>query len=472
MTYSVAILDEGITDGAQSRLGKATVFEHDYLFGDGDTDNHAADTHANSVFASLLRVSRAVDVLDLKIGDELGPLPYLVEQGMQDLLSLAPVHHVAAVSLSFSTYSNPGYEDEIAALQRSGVIFVVSSSNSGSHDGLESPAFPANLPGVIAVGSHDGRGRPSGFSNNGPGTDLLADGEDMPQAGFRGTSFAAPQVAATVAHVQAIVHGLTGTILDSAQMLDALRRGGTGPRSQPDPADDHTRYFLHDHARSLDYAWARYGGTDAKALEYVASYDDLSAAFGVDVAAGRNHFLRSGSVEERTIGFDGLSYVASYADLIVALGPNALAGAAHYIAAGRHEGRTDSFEELDYIASYDDLIGALGANPQAASTHFIAHGHGEGRTTSFDGLQYIASHGDLILAFGAAEERGAQHFITQGRGEGRARDDFDAAQYLANYADLRLAFGGDEEAAARHFILSGFAEGRTDGVLAGADFLI
>jgi hypothetical protein len=471
VTYSVAILDEGITNATQSRLRKPTVFERDYLLGDGDTDDGAADTHANSVFVSLLRTSRAEDVLDLKIGDDLGPLSNLVEQGLRDLVALAPSYRLAAVNLSFSSFDYPSYADEIAAIQNRGVIVVVSSANQGSHDGLERPPYPANLPGVIAVGAHDGHGRPSEFSNNGPGTALLADGEDMPREGLGGTSFAAPQVTATVAHVQGIVYGLTGSILNSAQMLDALRQGGTGPKSQPDPADGRTRYFLHDHNGSLDYAWSHYGGTAAKALEYVASHGDLMSAFGANAEAGRIHFERLGGVEERAITFDGLGYVASYADLITALGPNALAGVRHYIMAGRSEGRTITFDGLDYIASHDDLIGALGADGRAGSAHFVAHGYREHRAASFDGLQYIASNGDLILALGAAEARGAQHFIANGHAEGRARDTFDAARYLENYADLRLAFGADEAAAARHFITFGFLEGRTDEPLSATDFL-
>ena len=138
--------------------------------------------------------------------------------------------------MSFSGGSYPAqFADEIQALTARGVIAVAAAGNPGSADTIEAPGYPAALANVIAVGSHDGQGLPSYFSQNGPEIAVLADGEDVPGPGCRGTSFAAPQVAATVANVQAIVPGLTGHSLGVAQMIDVLREGGAGPRSLPDP---------------------------------------------------------------------------------------------------------------------------------------------------------------------------------------------------------------------------------------------
>ena len=92
------------------------------------------------------------------------------------------------------------------------------------------------------------------------------------------------------------------------------------------------------------------------------------------------------------MSFDGLEYIASYADLSAAFGPNEDAGAAHYIQAGQREGRVVTFDGLEYIASYADLRTAFGANGDAGSIHFITNGRAEGRVTTFDGLEYIASY--------------------------------------------------------------------------------
>ena len=294
------------------------------------------------------------------------------------------------------------------------MLTVAAVGNAGSHTSWEFANYPAALSSVIAVGSHDGQGNPSAFSQNGPSVDILADGEDMPGLGSNGTSFAAPRVAATVTHVQAIAVGLTGRAFSVEQMIDTLQQGGTGPRALPDPGATYYRYFLHDHDGSLDYAWYKNGGNPATALEYVASHADLSAVFGVNADAGRLHFEHHGSVEGRAITFNGLEYVASYADLIGAFGASAYAGARHYIASGRHEGREVTFDGLEYIASYGDLISVFGANEDAGSIHFIHAGRLEGRGTTFDGLEYIASYSDLMAALGRIETPAARTTSTMG----------------------------------------------------------
>lgn len=431
MTWALAILDDGISNAVQARAGKVTAAEFDYYRNIGETDEGVADTHGSSVFLSALQVTRSLDVIDLKIGspDDSGYTYAMIETGLQGLLS-GSFGRVGAVNMSFAGSVAPtGFADEIQALAARGVLSVAAAGNGGSDAGLEQPGYPAALASVIAVGSHDGHGNPTSFSQNGPAIAVLADGEQVPDADSYGTSFAAPRVAATVANVQAIVWGLADLTLGVTAMIDVLRQGGNGPRSNPDPADERTRYFLHDHDGSLDYAWSHFGGSPTRALEYTASYGDLIAAFGTDPEAGRRHFEHLGSVEERRISFDGLHYIASYGDLVDAFGLNEAAGVAHYISRGMTEGRTISFDGLQYIASYRDLIAVFGANETAGTTHYVAYGHAAGRPA----------------------------------------DLFDAAQYLANYADLRAVYGTDEEAATVHYINWGMAEGRTDHA---PDFLL
>ncbi len=473
MTWSLVIMDDGITNAFQARVGKTVTREYDFFYGYPDTDDGVSRTHANLVFQSALLVSRAYDVVDLKVATPRFSPSYelqAIEAALQDVLA-DPDSRVGAINMSFGGDFYPTiYADEIRSLAARGILCVAAAGNDGSNDAIERPLFPAALPDVIAVGSHDGSGRPTGFSNNGPRVAVLADGENFPFRDASGTSFAAPQVAATVTHAEAIAVGLTGAPIGVAQMVDVLQQGGAGPRSRPDPADGHSRYFLHDHDGSLDYAWSHFGGTPTLALEYVASYPDLIAAIGADARSGQLHFERAGAIEERTISFEALDYLASYPDLIRAFGSDTIQGAGHYIVAGSREGRTVTFDGLDYIASYGDLITAFGPSEPNGARHYLEHGFGEGRSVRFDGLDYIASYPDLILAFGADEDAGATHFIVAGSREGRPPDQFDAAQYLANYADLRAAFGTDEEAATQHFITDGYFEGRSDA--AAGDFLV
>ncbi|CAO3405333.1 right-handed parallel beta-helix repeat-containing protein [Azospirillum sp. 11R-A] len=194
-------------------------------------------------------------------------------------------------------------------------------------------------------------------------------------------------------------------------------------------------------------------------LAYIASYADLSAAFGANAAAGAAHYAASGRAEGRTVSFDPLAYIASYGDLTAVFGTNGDAAAAHYIGSGRAEGRSVSFDPLAYIASYGDLSAALGTDRTAAAMHYIASGRAEGRTVSFNPLSYLAANPDLAAAFGTDTVRADLHYLGSGRTEGRGTG-FNASAYLAANADVAAATGGDLTAAMRHYILNGRLEGR------------
>ncbi len=201
-------------------------------------------------------------------------------------------------------------------------------------------------------------------------------------------------------------------------------------------------------------------------LNLEASYGDLISAFGTNEQAMQNWYNAREPIEQRPDTFDGLDYVASYNDLIAAFkgagSEQAVldAGATHFITHGVNEGRATTFNGLDYIASYGDLIKAFGVNGDAGALHYIEYGASEGRTTTFDGLDYIASYGDLAKAFGANEQAGAAHFIQYGYSEGRATT-FDGLDYIAGYTDLMTAFGANNDAGATHYIDYGLGEGRT-----------
>ena len=197
-------------------------------------------------------------------------------------------------------------------------------------------------------------------------------------------------------------------------------------------------------------------------LAYIASYTDLSAAFGTDAAAGAAHYIANGRREGRTISFDPLAYIASYGDLANAFGTNGDAGAAHYISCGRHEGRTVGFDPLAYIASYGDLADTFGTNGDAGAAHYIANGRAESRTVSFDPLAYLASYGDLAAAFGTDRRNAEIHYIANGRAEGRTVT-FNPLAYLAANGDLAAAFGTDATQAGLHYLTHGRTEGRTTG---------
>lgn len=219
--------------------------------------------------------------------------------------------------------------------------------------------------------------------------------------------------------------------------------------------------------------WARFGLAEGRGLEgrpyfeaagYRANYADLAAFLDADAATGAAHFIRHGFAEGR-LRYDGALYLASHDDLIDAFGPDRAAAVAHWQAHGRAEGRAIDFDATQYLDNYADLAATFGPDGLAAAAfHYVAFGRAEGRT-DVDPLDYVASHADLVLAVGAADADpaafGLAHHHDHGRAEGR-RADFDAWSYLSRYPDLSAALGRDTDAAARHFIAWGFGEGRTD----------
>ena len=224
-------------------------------------------------------------------------------------------------------------------------------------------------------------------------------------------------------------------------------------------------------------------GRDAEfdAAQYLENWADLQAAFGNDESAARLHYITNGAGEGR-LADDPLAYVASYADLSAAFGaadPATVAalGLAHFAVAGSSEGRDVTFDAAQYLENWDDLRGAFGDNEDAAALHYIQFGRNEGRLAT-NPLDYIASNDDLIAAFRGLADRGVDaigdagllHYAVAGAGEGRRTEEFDVSSYLSNYADIRAAVPGpdasyDTDLATAHYIVNGFGEGRTDDLV-------
>ena len=111
--------------------------------------------------------------------------------------------HVGVVNISLVGPANPLLARVVVAARARGVIIVAAVGNDGP---AAPPAYPASYPGVIAVSAVDGRdrvlieaGRASHLDYVAPGADMLARDASGRAIRVRGTSFAAPLVAATFA---------------------------------------------------------------------------------------------------------------------------------------------------------------------------------------------------------------------------------------------------------------------------------
>jgi hypothetical protein len=384
--WSVGIIDTGVTDEFQATFG-ASVFEYDFYYGNNDTDGSRTTSHGTTVATAIEFTNVQLERIDLQVTSNTGGefSSIAISSSLNQLITLDDAgFRIGAYNMSWGGTSSIGLiEDEISNLETRGILGVAASGNSGDHTGFEAVGFPANLPNVIAVGSHDGAGNPSGFSVNDPATIVvLADGENYPTSGVFGTSFATPQVAATVATAQAYSETVLDRRLTYDEAVDVLQLGGAGPRSAVDPADGTTTYFLHTHTGSVDYLFSNYIDPNFSGFEYLASYDDLLAVYGLDAVGARSHLLDFGVWEGRDVTFDGLEYIASHPDLIAVFGLDRSGGAYHYLTAGAAEGRAVSFDAAEYLSANGDLQAAFGADLDAASTHYIQFGFFEGRATA------------------------------------------------------------------------------------------
>ena len=194
--------------------------------------------------------------------------------------------------------------------------------------------------------------------------------------------------------------------------------------------------------------------SDSQVLNYIASNDDLIAAFGVDIEAAKSHYTNYGISEGRSLtSFSASDYLKKYSDLKAAFGDDQNAALKHYIQFGFKEGRTVSSTDSGSDSGSDSGLGSKSSS----------------NLTDLEAYNYIASNNDLISAFGLDIEAAKSHYMNYGESEGRSLTSFSPTRYLEKYSDLKAVFGDDETSALKHYIQFGFKEGRTDTASTGSN---
>ncbi|UYY76787.1 S8 family serine peptidase [Sphingomonas sp. R1] len=142
-------------------------------------------------------------------------------------------NRVSVVTISLTGPANPVLGKVIAAAQARGTAIVAAVGNNGP---AAPPAYPASYPGVVAVTGVDARGRvliEAGRAGHldyaAPGADMLAMAAGGRTMRVRGTSFAAPLVAATLARFYPAASA--GQLQAAIAKVDAVARdaGARGP---------------------------------------------------------------------------------------------------------------------------------------------------------------------------------------------------------------------------------------------------
>jgi len=164
------------------------------------------------------------------------------QRELADAITYAVAHHaqVISMSLGYSLQSRPVR----AALQVAddhNVVVVASAGNSGNAAdaagrGQAPYSFPADYPGVLAVGAVNSAGQVSSFSSENLSVQVAAPGDHVPAQGrdggywyVSGTSPACALTAGVVALIKSKYPNLTDTQVISAITSSTARR--TRPRS-------------------------------------------------------------------------------------------------------------------------------------------------------------------------------------------------------------------------------------------------
>jgi subtilisin family serine protease len=179
-----------------------------------------------SATASLLQLAgaRRIAVADVYGSDPAGGNALAISRAVDWLLGQG----ARVISISLVGPSNALLGQAVAAARKRGVTFVAAVGNDGP---AAPPAFPASYPGVIAVTGVDGHNRALIEAGRALHLDYAAPGADMVAANaagrwvrVRGTSYAAPLVAARAAAALA-----TGPNVIAALDREAIDLGRKGP---------------------------------------------------------------------------------------------------------------------------------------------------------------------------------------------------------------------------------------------------
>jgi hypothetical protein len=246
---TVAVLDSGV-DPAVSDLNGSVVTGPDYTqTGTPPSSPHwgehgtwmasliAGHGHGNGS-SGILGVAPQARILSIRVitdRDDPGyehyqhEAPDAIQNALASAIRYAVRHHAAVISMSIG-YSEPSaaVRSALQYADDNGAVVVASSGNSGdswfAHTHSYAPySFPADYPGVLAVGASNRNGARAGFSSDNlsvqvaaPGVDVPAQGRDGQYWEVSGTSPACALVAGAVALIKAKYLDLSAALVGEA----------------------------------------------------------------------------------------------------------------------------------------------------------------------------------------------------------------------------------------------------------------
>ena len=214
---TVGLIDSGVAAAVPVRSAKGFA-----------TGAPSASDHGTAI-ASLLRHAgvQAIVSADVYGRDPAGGNALAIVRALDWMQG----QKVPVVSISLAGPNNPLLARAVRACLARNMVIVAAVGNDGP---AAPPAFPASYPAVLAVTGVDGRnralieaGRAAHLDYSAPGADLKAMNARGRWQAVRGTSFAAPLVAARVAAMKDA--GKDGAALRPALDREARDLGPKGP---------------------------------------------------------------------------------------------------------------------------------------------------------------------------------------------------------------------------------------------------
>ncbi|MDX3106463.1 type VII secretion-associated serine protease mycosin [Nonomuraea angiospora] len=211
---TVAVVDSGV-DATHPQLAGAVTTQVD-LTGTDLRDCVGHGTAVAGIIAGRDLTARGVPVMGVAPAARILSIKQ-TEGSSGDVSRLAQGIRRAAelgaevINVSVQAHDHPALKAAVAYAQAKDAVIVAAAGNVRQDDGVVTPAYPAEYPGVIAVGAASPDGGKSEFSNSVTRISVTAPGAGITSAwtggGYRteldGTSFAAPFVAGVAALVRA-----------------------------------------------------------------------------------------------------------------------------------------------------------------------------------------------------------------------------------------------------------------------------
>ncbi|MBI4498081.1 MAG: S8 family serine peptidase [Chloroflexi bacterium] len=251
----VAVADSGVYAAHEDLAAKLTA---GYNFVDGTTDTADVTGHGTRVAGiagaatnnatGMAGLARLNPVMPLRVVNTSGYSSYyLVSQA----IVYAADHGAKAINISLGgTDPSASLQDAVNYGWNQGMVLAAAAGNYGARGVL----YPAACDNVLGVGASTADDLKAGFSNYGPGLDVLAPGQGVEateaSGGYGavfGTSFASPHVAALAALLASANPALTNW-----QVVDLIT--GTARDLGTPGWDEYTGYGRIDAAAAVQQA--------------------------------------------------------------------------------------------------------------------------------------------------------------------------------------------------------------------------